>query len=100
MTLTLDLPADLQEALLSRASVSGSNVEEMIVNLLRDGVCPLGSSQGSPISVQRLKPGVFPEEIVVDDSTYQSLPLSPVGVVTAHLIPAGQLVPATFLDTE
>ena len=101
MTVTVDLPADLQGHLLARAAVSGRNVEEMIVILLRDTVASLDSTERSPMPPQRLDPGVYPDDDgVTGEVTYQPVSFSPAGAVTAHLIPAGRLIPATFPEAE
>jgi len=100
MTVTLDLPADLQGKILARAAMNGSNVEEMIVILLRESVVPSNGSQRLLVSPQPLQPGIYPDEAIPDVADYRPVPLSNAGVVTAHLIPAGRLMPATFPDTE
>ncbi|HEV3438435.1 MAG TPA: hypothetical protein VG122_13820 [Gemmata sp.] len=100
MTVTLDIPADLQGTLLARAAMNGSNMEETIVILLRDSVISPGSSQQPVMPLKRLEPSVYSDEIEADDSTYQPVPFSPVGAVIAHLIPAGRLMPATFPNAE
>ena len=100
MTVTLDIPADLQGILLARAAMNGRNMEETIVILLRDSVISSGSSQSLVMLPQRLQPSVYLDEGGVDDSAYQPVPLSPVGAVMAHLIPAGRLMPVTFPSAE
>ena len=100
MTVTLDIPADLQGTLLARAAMNGSNMEEMIVILLRDSVISPGSNQRPQMQPQRLEPSVYPDDAGADDPAYQPVPLSPVGTVMAHLIPAGRLMPATFPTAE
>ena len=62
MTVTLDIPADLQGTLLARAAMNGSNMEETIVILLRDNVIAHGSSQQPLMPPQRLSPGLYPDE--------------------------------------
>jgi hypothetical protein len=99
MTVTLELPADLQATLLARATMIHCNMEEMIVTLLRDSIS-LDKNQRSEALIQQLEPGAYPEEYTADDSAYQSVPFKSVGFVTTQLIPVGRLMPATFPETE
>ncbi len=81
VTVSLDIPADLQGTLHASAAMNGSNVEETIVVLLRDSVSS-PASKLVPMPTQRLEPSVYPDEPITDDLDYQSIPFSPVGVVS------------------
>jgi hypothetical protein len=100
MTITVNLPADLQDSLLAHAAASGLNLEDEILTLLRDTMILHNSDKRSPPTLQRLEPGVFPDETLADDFSYQSVPFPLIGTVSSDLKLDGRLIPSTLPVSE
>lgn len=99
MTVTVNLPTDLEHALAARAVAGGYPLSDAIVDLLRDTVGPGRQTRTTP-PVRRLDPGLYPDDEPAEDGTYQAVPLPLVGTAAARFVPAGPLTPAVVPDGE
>lgn len=95
MTLTIELPTDLEVALRARAVQGGGDLPELVVGLLR------GTTRTAASPVPRLLPGPYPDESdAADGASYQPVPLPAVRSVTARFVPAGTLAPTPLAADE
>jgi hypothetical protein len=100
MTVTVDLPPDIQGAILARANAGGWPLADTIVALLRDTVQDPRPARRPVTPVRKLDPGLYPDDGPIDEITYQPVPLPLAGTAAVRFVLAGQLTPPVLSDAE
>src|SRR5262245_17455774 len=105
MTISLNLPADLEAALRARAAASGHDLPDLLIRLLQTTVGlkrPNGAGDHPASSPPPLEPGVYRDEALTAgaEEMFQAVPLPQVGTASVRFVPAGRLTPSTLDDAE
>lgn len=106
MTITLDLPEDLERAIRTRTGVSEGGLPDALLTLLRSSV---GGMSGNGQQVPRatpmpLEPTPYPENEplgrLADGAGYEAVPFPVVGRVEARFTVGEPLSPTALPDNE
>jgi hypothetical protein len=100
MTITLELPADIEGQLLDEASSKGRDIQSAIVAILRNRFETSQTEHALSSLPRRHTPGIYPDEPLLEDSAYRPVPGKSAGSVKVRFIHGGRLSPAIVPDTE
>lgn len=106
MTITLDLPEDLERAIRTRTGVGEGGLPDALLTLLRSSVgASSGNGQPAPRATPLpLEPTPYPEneplELLVDGAGYEAVPFPVVGRVEARFTAGEPLTPTALPDNE
>lgn len=103
MTITLDLPGDLEQAIRMRADESGHDVSNTVISLLRHSMSS-GNGRVYPLEPLPLIPAPYPDDeplgLLSDEVGYEAVPLAVAGELKARFVAGGDLIPTPIPDDE
>jgi hypothetical protein len=91
MTIQLDLPQELEQAVRRRAQASGREVGPWLVGFLQETVL---ATDGRP----RLEPTAYPHEGADEGADYRPVELPSAGTARARFVADGPLSPPSYSD--
>jgi hypothetical protein len=106
MTITLDLPEDLERAIRTRTGVSAGGLPDALLTLLRSSVGGPGGNgpHVPPATPMPLQPTPYPDDeplgLLADGAGYAAVPFPVVGRVEARYTLGEPLTPTALPDDE